>query len=202
MAISAPHVYQQATFILSAKALSQLPADIGAEIAFAGYSNVGKSSILNVLTQQQKLARTSKMPGCTQQINVFALDPGRRLIDLPGYGYAKVAQQTKQAWQQLLDSYLQTRNSLKGIILVMDIRHPLKPVDQLMLKWAAMSHIPICLLLNKVDKLNKSKARATFYQVQQATKAYKNLISVQFFSALRKQGIVECHHFLEQHLKS
>ena len=202
MAILAAHVYQQAKFILSAKKLSQLPPDTGAEIAFVGYSNVGKSSILNVLTQQHKLARTSKMPGCTQQINVFALDDRRRLIDLPGYGYAKISQQTKKTWQQLLDSYLQTRQSLKGLILIMDIRHPLKPADQLMLKWAAASNIPVCILLNKVDKLNKSQAQTTFCQVQQATQAHKGLISVQFFSVLKKQGVASCYAFLNQYLCS
>jgi GTP-binding protein len=193
-------LYQQATFTLSAAKLSQLPDDVGYEVAFAGRSNAGKSSVLNVLTQQKSLARTSKTPGRTQLINVFSLDDERRLIDLPGYGYAKVPESVKKHWQNLLDNYLQTRKSLRGIILIMDIRHPLKPFDLMMLEWAHACNLPIHVLLNKADKLKRGPAKNTLLAVQAELQQYSQGANVQLFSALKKQGMQECYRFLDQSL--
>src|SRR5262245_48745088 len=128
--------YVKAVFLKSAARVSQLPPDLGYEVAFAGRSNAGKSSALNCLTGIKNLARTSKTPGRTQLINLFQLDEERRLVDLPGYGYAKVAMQVKMDWQQNLAHYLEVRNSLKGLVLLMDIRHPLKDLDKMMVDWA------------------------------------------------------------------
>ena len=189
--------YRQATFELSAAKLSQLPADTGYEVAFAGRSNAGKSSVLNVITEQKALARTSKTPGRTQLINVFSLDDERRLIDLPGYGYAKVPEKVKEEWQKLLDSYLQTRECLRGIVLIMDIRHPLKPFDQMMLEWSYACKLPIHILLNKADKLKRGPAKSTLLVVQKELKDFENLVSVQLFSALDKTGKDECYQFLD-----
>lgn len=194
-------LYHQAKFMLSAAKLSQLPNDSGYEVAFVGRSNAGKSSVLNVLTQQKNLARTSKTPGRTQLINVFELDAERRLIDLPGYGYAKVPEKIKRDWQQLLDNYLQTRQSLRGIILIMDIRHPLKPFDQLMLQWAYASEIPTHILLNKADKLKNGPGKNTLYAVKKQCAEYQDLVSLQLFSALNKTGQESCYQFLNECLQ-
>ena len=181
--------YQQATFLTSAAKLSQLPPDQGAEVAFAGRSNAGKSSALNVLTNQNRLARTSKTPGRTQLINFFVLDEQRRLVDLPGYGYAKVSEQIKQRWQKTLAEYLETRRCLKGLILLMDIRHPLKDSDLHMLNWAHQANLPIHILLTKQDKLSKNAAQATKLKVTKQLQDYGDTITVQTFSSLKKTGI-------------
>ena len=145
--------YAQATFLKSAALVKQLPDDIGLEVAFAGRSNAGKSSALNCLTNQRQLAKTSKTPGRTQLINVFTLnDDSLRLIDLPGYGFAKVSQKIKQEWQKNLAHYLQVRKSLKGLIVLMDIRHPLKDLDTLMIDWAIKENLSVHILLTKCDK--------------------------------------------------
>ena len=193
--------YQAARFVLSATTLSQLPPDRGLEVAFAGRSNAGKSSVLNVITQQNNLARTSKTPGRTQQLNVFTLAGARRLIDLPGYGYAKVSQALKKDWQQTLDRYLQMRQSLTGIILIMDVRHPLKPFDQMMLDWSVASNLPIHILLNKADKLKKMAAQNTLQRIVDALPEEDDLISVQLFSALKKRGVETCYQFLNRCLQ-
>lgn len=193
-------IYRDATFELSVAQLSQLPADTGYEVAFAGRSNAGKSSVINTLTDQKALARTSKTPGRTQLINVFSLDDERRLMDLPGYGYAKVPERIKEEWQKLLDQYLRSRESLRGIILIMDIRHPLKPFDQMMLEWSYACGLPIHILLNKADKLKKGPAKNTLLAVQKELKEFENLITIQLFSALKKTGKQECYQFLDKHL--
>jgi len=193
--------YQAAKFVVSAATLIQLPADEGIEIAFAGRSNAGKSSVLNAITHQNNLARTSKTPGRTQQINVFALPEARRLIDLPGYGYAKVPESLKKQWQKTLDDYLRSRRSLKAIVLIMDIRHPLKAFDQMMLNWAVASELPIHVLLNKADKLKKMAARQALLQTEKALSERADLVSLQLFSALKKQGIERCYQFLNQYLQ-
>lgn len=182
--------YSQAQFLKSAARVEQLPADIGIEVAFAGRSNAGKSSALNCLTSIRQLARTSKTPGRTQLMNVFTLaDEQHRLIDLPGYGYAKVAQQVKRDWQTHLAHYLEIRESLKGLILLMDIRHPLKELDQAMIGWAIERTLPVHILLTKADKLSRNQALNTMHQVRRHYELAEHLVSVQTFSALKKQGI-------------
>lgn len=181
--------YAQATFLTSAAKVSQLPEDTGYEIAFAGRSNAGKSSALNCLTRQKNLARTSKTPGRTQLINLFALDPTRRLVDLPGYGYAKVAVSVKEAWQKNLSHYLQARDCLRGLVLVMDSRHPLKDLDCTMIDWCIGNHLPIHLLLTKADKLSKSEINNTLCKVEKQYALMPELVSVQAFSSLKKAGL-------------
>ena len=147
--------FAKAQFLLSAPTLSQCPDDTGCEVAFAGRSNAGKSSAINVLTRQGKLARTSKTPGRTQLINFFSLTEHCRLVDLPGYGYAKVPKAVKQRWDEHLAEYLQRRQSLRGLILLMDVRHPLQDFDRQMVLWADQSDMPVHILLTKADKLKR-----------------------------------------------
>lgn len=180
--------YAQATFLKSAALVSQLPADEGYEVAFAGRSNAGKSSALNCLTGIKQLARTSKTPGRTQLINLFTIDPTRRLVDLPGYGYAKVSEKIKQEWQQNLAHYLEVRNCLKGLVLLMDIRHPLKELDKMMIDWSMTRQLPIHLLLTKSDKLSRGEVKNTLLQVKKVYQSNPN-ITVQTFSSLKKEGI-------------
>lgn len=157
------HPLQGAQFVLAAHRVSQLPADSGAEVAFAGRSNAGKSSALNALTGHKGLARTSKTPGRTQQMVAFAL-PGladgttARLIDLPGYGYAKVPEELREHWRREIDAYLHRRRSLRGVVLIADIRHPLKTFDRTMLDFCAATALPCHLLLTKADKLSRQQA--------------------------------------------
>ena len=191
---------QQATFIKSASLVSQCPPDIGLEVAFAGRSNAGKSSALNTLTHA-RLARTSKTPGRTQLINFFKLDDERRLVDLPGYGYAKVPLELKAHWQQHLDAYLTGRQSLVGLVLVMDLRHPLSDFDCMMLAWARKSDIPAHVLLSKADKMAFGAAKNALLKVQ--TRMRKELgsnASVQLFSSPKRMGIEEAHGRLAQWL--
>jgi GTP-binding protein len=188
---AAKRIFQQASFLISAQQLKQCPADSGWEVAFAGRSNAGKSSALNALTNQKKLARTSKTPGRTQLINFFALDEQRRLVDLPGYGYASVPLKVKEEWQRELAAYLETRQSLKGMILLMDVRHPLQPFDTMMLNWASEGQMPVHILLTKSDKLSHGAAKTALLQVQKAVKGYNNTVSLQLFSALKMSGLDE-----------
>ncbi len=183
--------YQKAVFLLSVAELSQLPPDEGVEVAIVGRSNAGKSSVLNQLTQNKGLARVSKTPGRTQLINLFGLDDDHRLADLPGYGYAKVPPSMKQKWQALLDGYLRSRECLHGLILVMDIRHPLREFDHLMLSWTSQCDLPVHILLNKCDKLTQSAASKTLREVKDGLKPYANEISVQTFSAMKGKGVKE-----------
>lgn len=185
------NLYSKAVFLKSAALVKQLPEDIGYEVAFAGRSNAGKSSALNCLTSLKGLARTSKTPGRTQLINLFSLDEQRRLVDLPGYGYAKVALQIKLEWQKNLAHYLEVRESLKGLILLMDIRHPLKDLDQMMIDWALNRSLPIHILLTKADKLSRSEVKNTVLKVRKHYELAKHLISVQSFSSLKKEGVDE-----------
>ena len=178
--------YSQAKFLKSAPRADQLPEDSGYEVAFAGRSNAGKSSALNCLTGIRQLARTSKTPGRTQLINVFTLnDESRRLIDLPGYGYAKVALSVKHDWQKNLAHYLDVRKSLRGLVLLMDVRHPLKELDQSMINWALDRQLPVHILLTKADKLS------TILDVRRHYELVPDLITVQGFSSLKKQGVDE-----------
>lgn len=192
--------YQQASFAISAAKLSQLPKDEGAEIAFVGRSNAGKSSALNAIAQQKSLAKTSKTPGRTQLINVFDLDEHNRLIDLPGYGYAKVPDKVKQNWQQLLSKYLETRDSLRGLILLMDIRHPLKDTDKMLIEWAHQSELPTHILLTKCDKLTYGAAKKTLLEVSRDLKHYGDLITLQMFSAKDRTGLDDLYEQLDSWL--
>lgn len=180
--------FEKATFLLGAARLEQLPADTGVEVAFAGRSNAGKSSALNALTRQKNLARTSKTPGRTQQINVFPLDDERRLIDLPGYGFAKVSVKQHREWEHTLSQYLETRQCLKGLVLLMDSRHPLKETDCTLVNWCIAAELPCHIVLTKCDKLNNSEKSLALKKVQQAY-ADKPLVSIQLFSAVKKTGL-------------
>lgn len=181
--------FRLASFLTSANKISQLPPDEGLEVAFAGRSNAGKSSALNALTDQRSLARTSKTPGRTQLINFFTIDEQRRLVDLPGYGYAKVPEAIKRHWQQVLAEYLQVRTCLRGLVLLMDIRHPLKEFDRQMLDWCASREMPVHILLTKADKLNRGPAGSALQQVRKVLKTEYPQATVQLFSSLDKQGL-------------
>lgn len=191
------HPYTQAEFLKSAARVDQLPEDTGYEVAFAGRSNAGKSSALNCLTGSKSLARTSKTPGRTQLINLFTLaDHHRRLVDLPGYGYAKVSLQVKRDWQKNLAHYLEVRKSLKGLVLLMDCRHPLKELDQAMIDWAVLRALPVHIVLTKADKISRSQVSAALMHVRKQYPAEHLGITAQAFSSLKKTGIDELVHVL------
>jgi GTP-binding protein len=187
----AANPFRSAHFLLSAAKPSQLPRDAGTEIAFAGRSNAGKSSALNAICDQAGLARTSKTPGRTQLLNVFALDDERRLVDLPGYGYAKVPEQMRDQWRQAIDTYLRGRESLRGIVLIMDSRHPLKDFDRQMLGFCQDMDLPCHVLLTKSDKLSRSEAVRTLAAVRKECSAQGWKATAQLFSALGKSGLDE-----------
>lgn len=185
--------YKAAVFLKSAPKTNQAPADTGYEVAFAGRSNAGKSSALNFLTERSQLARTSKTPGRTQLLNFFSFgfDDSRRLVDLPGYGYAKVPLIMKQTWEKNLAEYLNVRDCLRGIVLLMDCRHPLKNSDQDLLDCAIMRHLPVHILLTKSDKLSRGEAKSQLLTLQRTFDLYNNLITMQLFSTLKKEGKTE-----------
>tara|TARA_R110001583_G_scaffold1542_7_gene11960 strand:+ start:7186 stop:7803 length:618 start_codon:yes stop_codon:yes gene_type:complete len=193
----------KATFILSAPDIRKLPEDSGIEVAFAGRSNAGKSSALNTLTNQKSLARTSKTPGRTQLINVFEIGDNKRLIDLPGYGFAKVPLEMKKKWQKALGEYLEKRESLKGLVILMDIRHPLKDLDMDLIQWAADSELPVLALLTKCDKLSQGKCSTEVLKVKKILAPLNADIKVQAFSSLKRTGAEQadtiiCDWFLEE----
>jgi GTP-binding protein len=188
--------FRNASFLLSAARIAQCPPDEGREVAFAGRSNAGKSSALNAICGLRKLARTSNTPGRTQLLNFFVLPDGRRLVDLPGYGYAKVPAAQRAAWGKLVEDYVRTRRSLAGIVLLMDVRHPLKPQDHQLIDWAATLQLPLHVLLTKADKVSRNEAARTLTAVRKAL-ATLPLCSVQLFSALKAQGIDEARELLE-----
>ena len=192
------HPYRQAQYTISATQLSELPVDEGIEVAFAGRSNAGKSSAINTITDQKSLARTSKTPGRTQMINFFNLDESRSLVDLPGYGYAKVPEKVKIRWQQTLGKYLETRQSLRGLVLMMDIRHPLKEFDLQMIKWANNAELSVHILLTKSDKLKRGAANSCLLLVNKELQKKELLASVQLFSSLNQQGKQEAIEQLNQ----
>ena len=181
--------YHKTHFLTSAPDLKALPEDSGIEIAFAGRSNAGKSTALNTLTNQKNLARTSKTPGRTQLINLFEVEPQCKLVDLPGYGYAAVPEQMKLQWQKSLGEYLQKRECLRGIVVLMDIRHPLKDLDQQMIEWAVSAELPILLLLTKADKLSQSERSKQVKMVREAILPFQGDIQVEAFSALNRGGV-------------
>jgi len=186
--------YPNARFILSANALSQFPPDQGREVAVAGRSNAGKSSAINVIVNQRQFARTSKTPGRTQLVNFFELAQGRRLVDLPGYGYAKVSDKVRVHWGQLLQGYFESRESLTGLLLVVDIRRRLTDFDQRMFNFADAVSVPVHVLLTKTDKLKRGQAATALLEVR---KALGGRASVQLFSALKRDGVAEAREALE-----
>ena len=193
---SSEAAFRQAVFLLSAARLSQCPADEGSEIAFAGRSNAGKSSALNTICGVRKLARTSNTPGRTQLLNFFAIADGRRLVDLPGYGYAKVPATQRVSWGRLVEDYIRNRRSLAGIVLLMDVRHPLKPQDCQLLDWVIRLEIPLHILLTKADKLSRAQAARALAAVRRELPALTG-ISAQLFSAPAARGVEEARAVLE-----
>jgi len=185
--------YNRADFLMSAPNIKHCPVDEGREIAFAGRSNAGKSSALNRLTEQPKLARTSKTPGRTQLINFFQVGENKRLVDLPGYGFAKVPMSVRKKWQANLTEYLNKRESLCGCLLLMDIRHPLQEFDKNFIQWSMQSQLPIHILLTKADKLKRGAAKSSLLTVQRFVKNEyaTGKISAQTFSSLKGEGISE-----------
>lgn len=192
--------YSSTEFFTSSARLQDCPPDSLAEVAFAGRSNAGKSSAINTLTGQNQLARISKTPGRTQLINFFTVAQGRYLVDLPGYGYAKVPLAVKDKWQQELELYLRKRDALAGLVLLSDIRHPLKEFDRMMIDWAVQSELPLHLLLTKADKLNKGAAQNTLLQVKRELASHEN-VSVQLFSSLKRSGVDQLKDKLDSWLE-
>ena len=192
---------QGAQFVLAAHRISQLPPDDGAEVAFAGRSNAGKSSALNALTGHRGLARTSKTPGRTQQMVAFSLPPlaqgegepplTARLIDLPGYGYAKVPEELRAHWRQEIDAYLHRRQSLRGVVLIADIRHPLKDFDRMMLEFCFATHLPCHVLLTKADKLSRNQAAQALAALRKELAAGGTQATAQVFSSQAPTGVDE-----------
>ncbi|MCB1803300.1 MAG: YihA family ribosome biogenesis GTP-binding protein [Gammaproteobacteria bacterium] len=191
-------IYRRTVFQTSAAKLDQAPADEGFEVAFAGRSNAGKSSAINTLCDQSTLARTSKTPGRTQLLNFFAVDEQRRIVDLPGYGYAKVAESVKREWQGALSAYLEQRKCLRGLMLMMDIRHPLKDYDTQMLEWAQHIGLPVHVLLTKADKLKNGPAKSSMLKVREVLRGMSPNFSVQTFSSLKRSGIDNAHAKLDE----
>jgi GTP-binding protein len=190
--------YQRAEFSVSAPDIKHLSGDEGIEVAFAGRSNAGKSSALNRLTRQKQLARTSKTPGRTQLISVFSLSDQHRLIDLPGYGFAQVPLAVKKKWQASLSEYLEKRQSLRGLVILMDIRHPFKQLDQQLVDWAVNANLSILLLLTKSDKLKSGKRKQTLMQVREASLVFSPNIQTHTFSALTGDGLDQLEAVLNQ----
>ena len=180
--------FRIARYVISAHQLKQLPKDRGIEVAIAGRSNAGKSSAINAFTDQKSLARTSKTPGRTQQIVIFELDGNRRIADLPGYGYARVPLKLKTHWQSVMARYFETRRCLRGVVLVMDIRHPMREFDQQMLAWCDSAGIPCHILLTKADKLKRGPAQSTLLKIRRDLPASA---SIQVFSSSKKTGLDE-----------
>ncbi|MCU7553631.1 ribosome biogenesis GTP-binding protein YihA/YsxC [Alteromonas sp. ASW11-19] len=193
--------FTNAKFQMSAPDISHLHQDDGIEVAFAGRSNAGKSSALNTLTRQKNLARTSKTPGRTQMINVFELDEQRRLVDLPGYGFAQVPLAMKKKWQKSLGEYLQKRKTLQGLVVLMDIRHPFKDLDQELIHWAVSANLPVLALLTKSDKLKAGKRKAQLLMAREAALAFCGDVTVHTFSSLNRQGLPELEQVLSTWLQ-
>lgn len=198
--MSASLDYHQTRFHISASTLLQCPPDEALEVAFVGRSNAGKSSAINTLTGQKSLARTSKTPGRTQLLNFFIVAPDTYLVDLPGFGYAKVPPKLKAKWQQQLEHYLQQRRSLQGLILLTDIRHPFKEFDLQMTEWGRQAQMPIHVLLTKADKLKRGAAKTALLQAEKQLAHYGELISLQLFSSHSGEGVSALAKKLDQWL--
>ncbi|WP_236101833.1 ribosome biogenesis GTP-binding protein YihA/YsxC [Methylotetracoccus oryzae] len=190
--------YHRSHFLTSAPAVKDAPPDEGAEVAFAGRSNAGKSSAINTIVMQKNLARTSKTPGRTQLLNFFEVDPEHRLVDLPGYGYAKVSAKQRGTWHRVVEAYLAERQSLAGIFLAMDIRHPLTDFDCLMINWCGELGLRAHILLTKADKLGRGAAKATLLQTERALREGNDVrTTVQLFSSLDRTGLDQAHATLD-----
>jgi len=194
-------LYFNTEFATSAHKLSQLPDDSVAEVAFAGRSNSGKSSAINVITRNKKLARTSKTPGRTQLINHFQICPGFYLVDLPGYGYAKVSKSQIAHWKTTLGGYLRSREELRCLVIVMDIRHPLSDHDWRLMDWALQGDTALHCLLTKADKLSRGAATKTLLDTQSTLEKEGIECTLQLFSALKKTGVDDAHELLDMHLQ-
>jgi GTP-binding protein len=190
--------FPDAKFITSANAVAQFMPDEGVEVAVAGRSNAGKSSAINVIVNRRQFARTSKTPGRTQLVNFFSMREGQRLVDLPGYGFAKVAESVRAHWGRLLQDYFETRESLSGLILVVDVRRELQDFDRQMLAFAASVDLRVHVLLTKADKLKRGKAATALLQVK---KELGSAATAQLFSAHNRQGVDEARDTLEAFLK-
>ena len=184
-------IYRNARFLSSATTTRTLPPEHGLEVAFAGRSNSGKSSTLNCLCEQKSLARVSKTPGRTQLINFFELPNGNALVDLPGYGYAKVPEHMKLDWQAFIESYLVGRTTLVGMVIIMDIRRPMLDYDHIMLEWAESRQLPVHIILNKSDKLKRGAMTQALNDTRKALKEYDLPATVQTFSSLKRLGVEE-----------
>ncbi|MES2626969.1 MAG: ribosome biogenesis GTP-binding protein YihA/YsxC [Pseudomonadota bacterium] len=189
--------YQLAKYFISASTVEQCPPDTCREVAFVGRSNAGKSSAINVLTSQNKLARTSKTPGRTQLLNYFELAPERYLVDLPGFGYAAVPLDVKRKWQKQLEKYLELRKSLQGLVLLMDIRHPFKDFDEIIVQWCQNSGMPLHILLTKADKLTHGAASTALLKSRKSLEEHGERVTVQLFSALKYLGVDELRKQLD-----
>lgn len=187
--------YQKAYFLLSVAELKQLPPDTGTEVAIVGRSNAGKSSVINCILRKG-MARVSKTPGRTQMINLFEIDENRRLADLPGYGFAKVPPAAQAKWEKTLADYFAIRESLKGLLLVMDVRHPLRELDWVLLDFCDEVGLPVHILLNKTDKLSRGAAASTFQKVRAALTGKYESVTLQCFSAAKGAGMDELHQLL------
>lgn len=185
--------YRNTHFITSAPDIRHLPEDTGIEIAFAGRSNAGKSSSINRLCDQKNLVKTSKTPGRTQLINLFKISDGCHLVDLPGYGFAQVPLEMKRKWQKSLGEYLQKREQLKGLVVLMDIRHPMKDLDQDLIYWAVDSQLPVLVLLTKCDKLKSGARKAQLLKIREASMAFCGDVEVELFSSLTGIGLDNLH---------
>ena len=188
-------VFPDAVFLTSAHEARQFVPDSGAEVAFAGRSNAGKSSAINTILSRRNFARTSKSPGRTQLINFFSLTGDQRLVDLPGYGYARVGRSLRKHWRGLLADYFESRASLQGLFLVVDSRRRLGDFDWQMLDWSRMIECPVHVLLTKADKLKRQEASRTLAAVQ---KDLGGIATVQLFSATKRLGLEEARRLLDR----
>jgi GTP-binding protein len=191
--------FNKTHFITSAPDITKLPDDIGIEIAFIGRSNAGKSSALNILTNQRNLAKTSKTPGRTQLINLFEIEENRRIVDLPGYGFAEVPLAVKKKWQRSLTEYLQKRRSLKAVVLLMDIRHPLKDLDRQIITWATLANLQVLILLTKCDKLATNAQKKAFAEVKHKLIEFGSSYQIVMFSSLKGTGVEEAKIILDRY---
>jgi GTP-binding protein len=183
------NVFEQAKLLRTVAELQQLPPPSGREVAFAGRSNAGKSSAINALTRRKRLAYVARQPGKTRTIQLFEIAPERLLVDLPGYGYARVSETLRRQWGRLVDGYLATRESLQGLVLIMDVRHPLTALDQHLLAWFAPRRLPVHILLSKADKLSRHQAIASLRRVEQWGHSSGMACSAQLFSSPAAIGV-------------